>query len=88
MPRLDRESEVRKVIATAVIPDGKRDALIFDGGHTAVPGFALRAFASGYTAYILKYVVEQRTTAQLKNPPGRALARGPRPECPITESKT
>ena len=55
MPRLDKEFEVRKVIAAAVIPEGKRrDVLIFDSDHKkAIPGFGLRIFKSGHATFIL-----------------------------------
>ena len=57
MPRLDRETEVRKAIAAAVIPGGKRDVLVFDEGPKAIPGFGLRVHKTGHVAFILKYTV-------------------------------
>src|SRR5262245_15140493 len=40
MPRLDKDTYVRTAIAEALIPAGKRDVLLFDGGHKkAIPGF-------------------------------------------------
>jgi integrase len=61
MPRLDKESEVKKAIAAAVIPAGKRDVLIFDGNYRgAIPGFGVRKFSSGCTSFFLKYQVGGR----------------------------
>src|SRR5215510_12411253 len=58
MPRLDKDTEVRKAIAGAIIPAGRRDVLLFDGGHKkAIPGFGVRVFSSGHASFILKYVV-------------------------------
>jgi integrase len=58
MPRLDKDSEVRKAIAGAIIPAGKREVMMFDSGHKkAIPGFGVRVFASGRASFILKYVV-------------------------------
>ena len=62
MPRLDRESEVRKAITGAVVPAGKRDALIFDSDYPkAIRGFGVRVFKSGRAFFFLKYQAGQRT---------------------------
>ena len=48
-----------------VVPQGKRDVLIFDGGHRdAVPGFGIRKFASGAAVYIVKYAHAGRQRRQ------------------------
>lgn len=61
MPRLDRDTEVRKAIAEALArikATGGRDALVFDSGHRrAIPGFGLRVFATGRAFFILKFQV-------------------------------
>jgi integrase len=67
MPRLDKDSEVRKAIADAIIPAGKRDVLLFDAGHKkAIPGFGVRVFKSGHASFILKYVVGKGPHAQTR----------------------
>jgi len=47
------------------VPSGKRDVLVFDGGHAdAVPGFGIRKFASGRACYIVKYGVGDKQRRQ------------------------
>src|SRR5262245_5265694 len=41
-----------------VVPDGKRDVLVFDNGHQdAVRGFGIRKYADSSASYIVKYTV-------------------------------
>jgi integrase len=62
MARLDREAEVRKAIAGAVVPEGKRDCLIFDSGYPkAIRGFGIRVFKSGRAFFFLKYAAGRQT---------------------------
>jgi integrase len=68
MPRLDKESEVRKAIADAKtkLTVGKRDVLVFDGGHKgAIPGFGLRVFESGAASFILKFAIKGGPTRRV-----------------------
>src|SRR5262245_44421074 len=60
MPRLDKETEVKKAIerARAAIPPDKRDVLVFDGGYKkAIPGFGLRVFKTGHASFVRKYQI-------------------------------
>ena len=44
------------------MPAGKRDVLVFDGGHAdAVRGFGIRKYADGQSVYIVKYSVNRQT---------------------------
>ena len=43
---------------------GRRDALVFDGGHAdAIRGFGIRKFASGAAFYFVKYTVAAEPSA-------------------------
>ena len=65
MPRLDKDTQVRTAIAEAIIPAGKRDVLLFDGGHKkAIPGFGIRVFKSGHVTFCLKYIIGKGRLAQ------------------------
>jgi integrase len=65
MPRLDKGTHVKTAIAEAIIPAGKRDVLLFDGGHKkAIPGFGIRVFKSGHVTFCLKYTIGKGRLAQ------------------------
>ena len=47
------------------VPPGKRDVLIFDGGHEdAVRGFGIRKSASGEAYYFVKYNIGRKQRRQ------------------------
>ena len=47
------------------VPPGRRDVLIFDGGHEdAVRGFGIRKFASGQAYYFVKYNIGRKQRRQ------------------------
>jgi len=60
MPKLTEGSAER-----LIVPPGRRDVLIFDGGHEdAVRGFGIRKFASGEAYYFVKYNIGRKQRRQ------------------------